>query len=262
VRIEQRTRELSQAKARAEAAVKARDEFFSMASHELKTPLAALKLQTQIRKRNIARGNFSEFSPENLPELCSDDERQVERLAFLVDNMLDVSKITSGNLTLNREPFDLRELVADVCARLRPILSESGNELSIKADYPVRGSWDRHRLEQVFTNLLTNAGKYAPGRPVDVEVSLDGSLAKVAVRDRGRGISPEDQKRIFKSFERVRDRGETSGLGLGLYITKQIVEAHRGDVRVESELGKGSTFTVELPTGEPADADRKDEGRA
>jgi PAS domain S-box-containing protein len=246
-RIERRTKDLSIAKAKAEAAVKIRENFFSMASHELKTPLSSLKMQAQIRKRNVLRGNLNDFKPENLLELCNDDERQIDRLSFLVDNMLDISKLTSGALTLVREDFYLNDVVTDVVTHLTPLLEQSGNTCSMTADEKVKGVWDRHRLEQVFTNLLSNAGKYAPGKPVEIHISQTGGIAKVAIKDYGRGISEQDQSRIFKAYERVSDNGQTSGLGLGLFITKQIVEAHQGDMIVESKPGVGTTFVVELP---------------
>lgn len=246
-RIEERTRELSEAKARAESAVKIRDNFFSMASHELKTPLSSLKMQIQLRKRSVKRGKLDEFAPENLLNLCNEDERQVNRLSFLVDNMLDISKLTAEALKLVYEKHALGDIVRDVVSRLQPILLESGNEISLKVMEPIEGCWDRHRLEQVFTNLLSNTGKYAPGKPVEIEVAMELGKAKVSVRDYGRGISPADQQRIFNPYERVSDHGQTSGLGLGLYITRQIIEAHQGEFSVQSALGEGSTFTVRLP---------------
>jgi len=246
-RIEQRTKEYADAKIKAEAAVKTRDEFFSMASHELKTPLASLKMQAQIRKRNISRGNFKDFAPEKLAELCASDERQVERLSFLVDNMLDVSKLTSGTFQLMPETFQLRELIEDVVARMEPLLQISQNTCRVIVPQDAQVHWDRHRIEQVLTNFLSNAGKYAPGKPIEISATVSDEKAIIAVKDFGRGISAEDQRRIFDPFERVQDRGETAGLGLGLYITSQIVEAHGGAIHLISQLGQGSTFTVELP---------------
>lgn len=246
-RIVVRTKELSDAKEKAEAAVKTRDEFFSMASHELKTPLSSMKLQTQIRKRNIRKGNLKDFAPEKLESLCEEDERQVERLAFLVENMLDISKLTSGLFKLSYETLNLVELVKDVMNRMKPILKQSGNECTLLAACEIIGTWDRVRLEQVLINLLSNAGKYAPGKPVQVELSNNDGKVQILVRDHGRGIAEADQQRVFGSYERVKDHGETTGLGLGLYISKQIIEAHSGEIRVESFASQGSTFIVKLP---------------
>ncbi|RZA09355.1 MAG: PAS domain-containing sensor histidine kinase [Proteobacteria bacterium] len=246
-RIEERTSELSSAKLKAEEAVRARDEFFSMASHELKTPLTVLKLQTQMRRRKIAKGNFSEFEPSKLAELCDDDVRQVERLAGLVDRMLDITRLTTGQFELTRETFDLSECGRDLVKRFTVSLSGSGNEVKLIAPSPVIGSWDRIRVEQILTNLLTNAGKYAPGKPVEVEVLANGQFAQVSVRDHGKGILEEHRELIFEPFERLEHRRDVGGLGLGLYISKQIAEAHGGRLRVESQENEGCKFFLELP---------------
>jgi signal transduction histidine kinase len=246
-RIEQRTHELSLAKMKAEAAVKSRDEFFSMASHELKTPLTSLKLQTQMRKRNIKRGNFSDFAPENLEELCNEDERQVDRLNFLVDNMLDVSRLTSGNFELELENFDLMEMLQDVIRRMELLLLQSKNSCSLQAPDQVIGRWDRHRLEQVLTNLLSNAGKYAPGSAIQIEAQIMDKEVCITVADQGPGISEIDQERIFDPFKRLKYGGEAKGLGLGLYITKRIIEAHHGRISVDSQQGAGTKFIIHLP---------------
>lgn len=246
-RVELRTRELNEAKEKAELAVKAREQFFSIASHELKTPIAALKLQAQLRKRDVARGNFSEFTPEKLPDLCKDDERQVGRLAFLVENMMDISRLTTGTFRLSLEEADLKDLLLDVAKRIEPILKDSGNSLKVVADDPVSLPIDVHRIEQVITNLLTNAGRYAPGTTVEIELTSDVKFASIEVRDKGKGISKEHQQKIFAPFERLQNFDHIKGLGLGLYISKQIVEAHGGEIRVESNLGEGATFRVCLP---------------
>jgi PAS domain S-box-containing protein len=246
-RIEERTQELSQAKVRAENAVKARDQFFSIASHELKTPLTSLKMQVQLRKRSIAKGDFSDFAPEKLAELCDDDERLIARLSFLVENMLDVSRLTSGNFQLTFSDVELTELVHETVKRMGPILKEAGIDCRIDPLGATRGRWDRHRLEQVITNLLSNAAKYAPGRPVEITLTQEADRVKLSVRDHGKGISKTARRRIFLPFERLRDEDGAGGLGLGLYIIKQIVDAHHGFVFVESEPGDGSTFIVDLP---------------
>ncbi|MGZ3692944.1 MAG: PAS domain-containing sensor histidine kinase, partial [Bdellovibrionota bacterium] len=246
-KVELRTSELSIAKARAEQAVRARDEFFSIASHELKTPLTSLKLYTQLRRRRFAKGDLSDFAPDKLEHLVKNDERQVERLVFLVDNLLDISRVNSGSLDLSLEPVDLSALTLEVVGRLSAILKQTGNECLVKAESGVAGSWDRHRLEQVLTNLLSNAGKYAPGKPIEVTVGRKGKVAVLKVTDHGPGISAENLELVFQPFKRVKETTEISGLGLGLFITKQIVEGHGGLIHVESMPGEGCTFSVELP---------------
>ena len=246
--VEQRTLELSEAKASAERAVKARDQFFSIASHELKTPLSSLKMQAQLRKRSVLKGDFSDFAPDRLIELCDDDERQISRLVFLVDNMMDISKLTSGNFVICLEPVELNELIEDVMNRMEPILREAGNTCVLNASKKIIGNFDPYRLEQVLTNLLSNAAKYAPGSPIEIELEGKMDLATIKVTDHGPGISKDNQKRVFLPFERANDGLGGSGLGLGLYILKEIVEAHNGTISIHSEPPRGSTFTVELPT--------------
>jgi len=233
-------------------AIRARDEFLSIASHELKTPLTSLKMQVQLRQRALTQGNTSAFVPESLARTLASDVRQVDRLTRLVDDILDVSRISSGRFTLAiGEPVDLVASVRDVIDRSAGALAAAGCQLTIEAPASALGRWDRGRIEQVVLNVLTNAWKYGRGKPIHVAVRLRGDRAELAVRDEGIGISAEDQKRIFQVFERAISKDEVSGLGLGLYIARRIVEAHGGSIGVESELGKGATFTVELPVDPP-----------
>jgi PAS domain S-box-containing protein len=232
-------------------AVRARDSFLSIASHELKTPLTSLKLQAQIRMRELKKGNVGRFSPENLPNLVAADEKQVNRLIRLVEDMLDVSRIHTGKLELGLEEFDLTELLQDTVSRLSSQFEAAGVELKARASGPVLGKWDHFRLEQVLVNLLTNALKYGDGKPVEVSVGRQGDLASFSVKDQGIGIQAKDQRRIFEQFERA-VTSSISGLGLGLFISKKIVEAHGGSIRVESGEGQGSTFIVELPLMPPS----------
>ena len=235
----------------AQQAVRVREEFLQVASHELKTPLTPLSLKLQM----LARAAET-FPRERFPRLSSDVEmmlQQVNRLSSLMDELLDVSRINSGRFSLTLEVVDLCALVRDTMVRFEPEVLRLGGRL--EADLPdvLVGVWDRQRLEQVMTNLLSNALKYGGGRPVQVQARLDGSLARVVVRDEGIGISAEALPRIFEKFERAVSERHYGGLGLGLYITRQIVEALGGTIRVESVPKRGSTFTVELPlTPSPA----------
>jgi PAS domain S-box-containing protein len=245
-RIEERTEELYQEKVRAERAVRARDEFLSLASHELKTPLSALMMQTQLRKRSVARGDYRDFAPENLQALCLEDEKQVARLSNLVERMFDVSKVDSGNFDVAFESTDLVDLAKNVVKRLEPVLEGSGNKVSLFAPEHLSGVWDPTRIEQVLSNLLANASKYAPGKPVDVLVETFDGHARIIVRDYGKGIPEKDRERIFEPFERIKD-GHVKGLGLGLYITKKTIEAHGGTIHVESKDGQQCEFIIDLP---------------
>ena len=230
-----------------EEAVRARDEFLSIASHELKTPLTSLKLQAQMRRKILAKGDSSAFSLDKLSTMIENDVRQIQRLARLIEDMLDISRINTGKLPIQRESFDLCTLVQDVVNRHRAQLESTGSSIETLCCDQAIGHWDRFRLEQVLINLLTNASRYGAGRPVSVSVVKESQKVCLTVRDNGIGIAPENQERIFQRFERAVSASEISGLGLGLYISKQIVEMHGGKIGVESEFGKGSTFTVELP---------------
>ena len=174
-------------------------------------------------------------------------ERQAERLVRLADALLDVSRITSGRLSLAREEADLAALVREVAARFAEEASDAGCALTCDAPGPVRAALDASRIEQVLSNLLSNALKYGHGEPVHVALTTAGGLARLTVADRGIGIDPADQARIFGRFERAVSGRHYSGIGLGLWIVHQIVAGHGGRIEVKSAPGAGSTFTVELP---------------
>jgi signal transduction histidine kinase len=235
-----------------ESAVAQRDEFMSIASHELKTPLTSLKLQTQVGERSLARGDPAFQSPENLRKLLGSTSKQLDRLGRLVEDMLDVSRVNTGKLSLAPERMDLSALVMDVLDRFRSQLVEVGCEVTAEIDSDVVGLWDAYRIEQVASNLLSNVIRYSRGAPVHVSLVREGENAVLEVRDSGPGISIEDQKKIFDRFERAANAKHVRGLGLGLYISKQIVENHGGKIEVDSRPGEGSTFRVTLPLRETA----------
>lgn len=226
----------------AQDAIHFRDEFLSIASHELNTPLTPLKLQLGTLRRHT-------HTPEKTAAKLEIAERQVDRLTNLVRQLLDVSRITAGRLELEREHFDLRAVVQDVTARLEEQLARSGARVAITPGPPVLGFWDRLRMDQIATNLVSNAVKYGDGKPVEVEVSTRAGIARLAVSDHGIGIAADHQARIFGRFERAVSSRNFGGFGLGLWIVRQIVEASGGTIAVASTPGLGSTFTVELPTG-------------
>lgn len=230
----------------AREAIRARDEFLSVASHELNTPLATLTLQLdEILLR--ARNNEREL-PDRGVVLA---RRQVERLSKLVSNLLDVSRITSEQIQLRITDVDLAAITREVLDAFAAEMARAGCPTEIDASRPVMGRWDPLRLEQVIANLLSNACKYGAGKPIRVEVGMEGKLARLSVKDHGIGIAPADRERIFERFERAASARHYGGLGLGLYITRQVVEAHGGTIRVASNAGAGSTFSVELPLEAP-----------
>jgi PAS domain S-box-containing protein len=223
-------------------AVRLRDEFLSVASHELKTPLTSLRLQLALIQRNLG-----EDSRGRVGGRVSTVERQVDRLKSLVESLLDVSRIRTGGLTLELGEVDLAEVVREVAAQFEDTCAQTGSRLELEGSGPLVGWWDRSRLEQVVVNLFSNALKYGAGRPIHVRWESTPERARLVVRDEGIGIAPEALERIFLRFERAVSERHYGGLGLGLYISRQVVEALGGNIRAESTPGQGATFTVELP---------------
>ncbi|NVI97267.1 CHASE domain-containing protein [Myxococcus sp. AM009] len=231
-------------------AVQVRDDFLSIAAHELRTPLTNLKLQLQLLYRQL-RGE-GPLDVEKLAQRVHSSERQTTRLATLVDSLLDVSRLARGRMELNLEPVDLDELVHEAVRRFETEARTAGVQVTVDSPVAVTGQWDRMRLEQVLTNLLSNALKYGHGAPVDVRVRSDEAHATLEVEDHGIGLSPEDAQRIFGRFERAVSSRHYGGLGLGLFITRQLVEALGGRISVASTPGQGATFTVVLPLSGPS----------
>lgn len=229
------------------SAIEARDVFLGIASHELKTPLTSLKLQAEINQRLFEKRGASAFDAERLQKLIANPIVQAERLTRLVDDMLDVSRIASGKLSMNAAQCDLSELVRDTLGRLAPQLEAVGCSLTMELAADTLALVDAFRLEQVVTNLITNVAKYAPGRPVLVSLEKLPDRAILRVRDHGPGVPVEQQPRLFVRFERFVSASKVSGLGLGLHISKEIVEAHGGTIEVASVVGRGTEFIVELP---------------
>ncbi len=233
-----------QALAVAEQAVASRDRFISIASHELKTPLTSIKGMAQLLLRSH---NAGRLDLDRLGRQLGTIDSQAERLRELIDDLLDISRIQSGRLELRREPGDLVQIVTDLIVSLQ---DDRRQRVILDADHPVPGNWDPLRLEQVAQNLLDNALKYAPAETtVEVCVRAVGSDALLIVRDHGIGIPGDELPMLFEPFSRAANAGQRdgSGLGLGLYITRQIIERHGGTISIESFEGRGSTFTVCLP---------------
>lgn len=229
---------------KAQEAVSLRDEFLTIAAHELRTPLTVLHLQLQV----LWRAMEQRVNPDQaLKEKFASAQRQTERLHKLVESLLDVSRITAGRLQFDLQEVDLSELARQVVAQFQEEATRAECQLLLHAETPVLGRWDRLRIEQVLVNLLSNAFKYAPGKPVTVSVEGKGELARLMVSDQGIGIPAEDQARIFGRFERAVSSRHYGGLGLGLFVSQRFVEGHGGSIEVTSRPGVGSTFTVWLP---------------
>ena len=235
--------------AQAQEGVRLRDAFVSIASHELKGPLTTLRLQAQGLLRAIDRGGPEATDLARTAQRATVIEQQTGRLAKLIDDLMDVSRISAGRLSFDVQDVDLGEVVQEVVGRIEDERGHSGSAVEVHLPGTIVGRWDRSRLDQVLTNLLSNAIKYGAQRPVSLRVESLQGLARVSVRDEGIGIAPENQGRIFQRFERLVSDRHYGGFGLGLWITREIVEAQGGRVMVESMPGQGSTFVVELPTG-------------
>lgn len=231
----------------AEQAVRIRDDFLSIASHELKTPITALHAALQTLERATRQGLGGDLVPERVQRLLEIIDLQDKRLIKLVNDLLDVSRISAGRLQLELEEVDLTAIVDDVVERFHEEIVLSGCPLQVEAAGPVIGLWDGSRLEQIVTNLLTNALKYGAGQPVTIALSADATTARLVVTDGGIGIAAEHLERIFGRFERVASPNHYGGVGLGLYIVHEIVAALGGTVGVVSAPGQGATFTVALP---------------
>ncbi|WP_085317512.1 hybrid sensor histidine kinase/response regulator [Derxia lacustris] len=242
--------ELRETQEQLKLAVRIRDDFMAMASHELKSPLTALRLQGQLRARHLERGNLAAFTPDKLQRMLASDAELVDGLARLIDDMLDITRIRSGRLSIEPAATDLGALLRRVVERFAEPLRGVGG-CTLLAPEGIVGHWDAMRLEQVATNLLTNALRYGAGQPVAIALERQGECAVLSVRDHGIGIRAEDSARIFEPFERATGDGGTGGLGLGLFIVRQIVEAHGGRICVQSQPGAGTTFRVELPLAGP-----------
>jgi signal transduction histidine kinase len=230
-----------------QGAIRMRDDFMSLVAHELCTPLNTLFLDSQVRKLQLERGNSAIFDAAYLQKMVARDQRQIQSMTNLINDMQDVSRIRSNRLSIRPQAVELAGLLARVVDNLSHQAAAAGSSITLHAAQPITGQWDEFRIEQVVINLLTNTLRYGNGKPVEVSLTTTAAGASIAVRDQGRGISAQDQKRIFEQFERVAENGHAGGLGLGLFITRQLVEAHGGSISVQSEPGEGSVFTVMLP---------------
>jgi PAS domain S-box-containing protein len=223
-------------------AVQMRDEFLAIASHELLTPVSSLN----VAMRGL-RGTAA-ITPEVGERLWENATRQLERLTRLIQELLDVARIDGARLELARADVELGELAREVLDRFSLVLERANIAATLEAPTPVRGSWDRSRLEQVLSNLLANAIKFGQGRPIEVRVrAVEDVGAELSVRDHGIGVPHEQQALIFERFQRAVSSRHYAGLGLGLYITRQLVEAHGGRLALSSPPGEGAMFTVQLP---------------
>jgi signal transduction histidine kinase len=244
---------------RAEEALRVRDEFLSIASHELKTPLTSLQIELYAMRERLDEA----AADQRLSRKLDRASRNADRLSGLIDTLLDVSRIATGRLTLKPEHFDLVECVGLVIDGMRSTATRAGCDLRLEcpADgVAIRGTWDRLRLEQVVMNLLSNAFKYGAGQPVTVSVSAQGREVVLKVCDKGPGVADKDVHRIFDRFERASPMRHYGGLGLGLYVSREIVRAEHGSIGVRNLPEGGACFEVHLPIDPPSSAQTPEPG--
>ncbi|MEW5854058.1 MAG: HAMP domain-containing sensor histidine kinase, partial [Myxococcota bacterium] len=262
-----RAAQLASSNARLTEALRGRDEFLSLASHELKTPITPISLQLQALARLLARcavePSLSPSLTVTARQAIDVADRQLRRLATLINDMLDATRIGAGRFTMQPETCDLADLVRRMEERHRPVSVATQTPLQVEAPASLVGRFDPLRMEQVVANLLSNAFKYAPGNPVQITLSAENGRARLVVKDGGPGISDADVRRIFEPYERAVAMRHQPGLGLGLHITRHIVEAHGGTITVHSRAGEGATFVVEVPLGiQPGESTTLDTPRA
>ncbi|MES2323919.1 MAG: hybrid sensor histidine kinase/response regulator [Pseudomonadota bacterium] len=264
--LEASRRELRATQAELEHAVRMRDDFMSMVAHELRTPLNTLFLEAQMRGMHLDRGNMAAFSEENVRKMVARDGRQIQSMIRLINDMVDVSRIRSGKLSIRPAETELGALLARIVSDLGQRTEAAGSTIELHAPQPVTGVWDEFRVEQIIINLLTNALRYGGSKPVKIILAAGGGQATIEVRDQGVGIAPADQERIFSPFERAGTKDVREGLGLGLYIARQLAESHAGTLAVDSVPEQGSAFRLTLPldaglTGAPSAPELPDRTR-
>jgi signal transduction histidine kinase len=230
-----------------EKEIDTRNEFLSIASHELKTPLTSMLLQTQSALHNMKNVSVANFSFENLLKMLHSVENQTKRLSKMINDLLSVSVITSGHLELEYEEVDLGKLVNNVIDDFSAKAEREGIEIRFKPEEKIVGFWDKIRIEQAISNFISNAIKYGEHKPIEVFIKKNKQYAELIVQDQGIGINNEQQETIFDLFRRGVSSEKYKGLGVGLYITQKIVHAHGGSIEVKSAPGKGSSFKILLP---------------
>ena len=246
--------ELQEAKAQLQRAVSMRDDFMSMIAHELRNPLNSVYLQAQLRRRMLAAPRPPDS--QTMLKMVERDERQIRSMVRLLDDMLDVSRARTGKLAIVPAPYDLVASTTAVVEAIQEQANASGVTVTLAAPDALPMVGDEFRIEQVITNLMTNALRYGQRKPVAVTVGVRETEpeAFVSVRDQGMGVKPEDQERIFEQFERTEGSAQIAGLGLGLYIARQIAQAHQGRLEIRSSPGEGAEFILSLPLEAPEGA--------
>jgi PAS domain S-box-containing protein len=239
-RVKQKTGQL-------EEALRSRDEFLSIASHELKTPITGIKMQMQMALMRLTSPKSEGIDIAKQVKALQTCEGQLNRLTQLIDDLLDVSRIQAGKLDYNFELTNFSEILNEVLEGFSGQLAKANTEVKTFVDEDLQGYWDRTRLEQVLINIVSNALKYAPGSAIVVFAKQDEQSAVISIQDFGPGIPEKERSKIFGRFERLGQTRNVGGLGLGLYISRQIVTAHGGRLELKSSSDPGTTFIFTLP---------------
>lgn len=240
-------RQLHAARLELEQALKMRDDFISLVAHELRTPLNTLHIETQMRQLQLQRGDLSAFSGDRLSCMVERDNRQIQNMIRLINDMVDVSRVNSGNLSIKKSKVNLTQLIMRVVGDFIRQAHAIGSSLTFEPSADVYSVCDDLRIEQIISNLITNALRYGDAKPITISISVAGSNVEIHVQDQGQGIPPTEHQRIFEKFERLGNNEVREGLGMGLYIARQLAQAHGGNLTVSSKLGEGSRFTLQLP---------------
>lgn len=228
-------------------ALKWRDDFLSIASHELKTPITSMRLQTQMTARSLQNSATKSLSPEKMEKYFNTSNKQLDKLTRLIDDLLDTTRIRAGKLTVEPVEVNFSNLVKDILERYEDQLEDASCKVDVKIQDDVLVYCDPFRVEQVIVNLISNVIKYANNKPVSINLREEHGQAFLTIQDSGPGIAPEKVDAIFERFKRGNKHEGISGLGLGLYIAKQVMDAHHGSISVKSTLGLGSAFTINFP---------------
>lgn len=245
--LELSQRQLQATRLELEQALKMRDDFISLVAHELRTPLNTLHIETQLRQLQLQRGDLSIFTGERLACMVERDHRQIQNMIRLINDMVDVSRVNSDNLSVKKTTINLTQLVMRVVEDFIRQAQSIGSNLIVAPSADIYSFCDDLRIEQIIANLITNALRYGGNKPITISISIANDKAEIHVQDQGQGIPANQHQRIFEKFERLGNTEVREGLGMGLYIARQLARAHGGDLTVSSKIGEGSCFTLQLP---------------
>lgn len=245
--LEKSQQELHATQLELERALKMRDDFMSLVAHELRTPLNTLHLEMQLRRLRLQRDDFSNFTKDDFEKMVERDSRQIQSMIRLINDMVDVSRANTGNLSIRPGTVNLTQLIHRIVDDFAQQAQVRGCCLQLDSVENIVGNWDEFRVEQIIVNLVTNALRYGGGKPVNLSLVISGENVEVHVQDQGEGIPLNEQQRIFEKFERLGNNQVREGLGMGLYIARQLAQAHGGELTVSSSPGEGARFILRLP---------------